>query len=149
VNLGLIPSSEESWPIACQVLKKTGGILHIHANIDSNILKTDRNDIELVECAKTCSNELSSTVITQGNIGTAGNGNTDKKLKFVKKSKDRIEWITWANRTASDIEGLLQGSRGGSWMCTILHIEHVKSYAPHVDHIVLDLQCIPVVIDTL
>lgn len=35
VNLGLIPSSEESWPTACRALRKeTGGFLHIHANVD-------------------------------------------------------------------------------------------------------------------
>lgn len=33
VNLGLIPSSEEGWPVAVQVLKLSGGILHIHGNI--------------------------------------------------------------------------------------------------------------------
>ncbi|XP_045416471.1 tRNA wybutosine-synthesizing protein 2 homolog [Lemur catta] len=36
VNLGLIPSSEEGWPIACQVLRQdAGGILHIHQNVES------------------------------------------------------------------------------------------------------------------
>ncbi|XP_045364381.1 tRNA wybutosine-synthesizing protein 2 homolog isoform X2 [Camelus bactrianus] len=36
VNLGLIPSSEEGWPIACQVLRRdAGGILHIHQNVES------------------------------------------------------------------------------------------------------------------
>ena len=34
VNLGLIPSSEEGWPIACAALKSsTGGWLHIHGNV--------------------------------------------------------------------------------------------------------------------
>ncbi|NXY92606.1 TYW2 protein, partial [Alcedo cyanopectus] len=36
VNLGLIPSSEEGWPVACRVLKKgTGGVLHIHHNVET------------------------------------------------------------------------------------------------------------------
>lgn len=35
VNLGLIPSSEESWETACNALKlETGGYLHIHGNVD-------------------------------------------------------------------------------------------------------------------
>ena len=35
VNLGLIPSSEESWPTACRALRRrTGGRLHIHGNVD-------------------------------------------------------------------------------------------------------------------
>ena len=28
-----------------------------------------------------------------------------------------------------------------SWNCAIAHIEHVKSYGPKVDHLVLDLKC--------
>lgn len=36
VNLGLIPSSEDGWPVACRLLKKTtGGVLHIHQNVTS------------------------------------------------------------------------------------------------------------------
>lgn len=36
VNLGLIPSSEEGWPIACAALKNsTGGWLHIHVNVST------------------------------------------------------------------------------------------------------------------
>lgn len=35
VNLGLIPSSEPSWPMACAALKqRSGGILHIHHVLD-------------------------------------------------------------------------------------------------------------------
>jgi tRNA G37 N-methylase Trm5 len=35
VNLGLIPSSEASWGVACAALKrKTGGVLHVHGNVD-------------------------------------------------------------------------------------------------------------------
>ena len=36
VNLGLIPSSEEGWPVACAALKRsTGGWLHIHGNVST------------------------------------------------------------------------------------------------------------------
>jgi len=34
VNLGLIPSSKDSWKTACEALKDSGGILHIHGNIE-------------------------------------------------------------------------------------------------------------------
>ena len=34
VNLGLIPCSEEGWPVACAALRhSTGGWLHIHGNV--------------------------------------------------------------------------------------------------------------------
>ncbi len=37
VNLGLIPSSEDGWPVACAALKpQTGGMLHIHGNVTSH-----------------------------------------------------------------------------------------------------------------
>ncbi|NXR99014.1 TYW2 protein, partial [Oxylabes madagascariensis] len=35
VNLGLIPSLEEGWPVACRILKDTGGVLHIHHNMET------------------------------------------------------------------------------------------------------------------
>ncbi|KAF0719407.1 Aste57867_1060 [Aphanomyces stellatus] len=33
VNLGLLPKSEHGWPVAVQVLKPTGGWLHVHENV--------------------------------------------------------------------------------------------------------------------
>ena len=34
VNLGLIPSSDISWKTAVKALKPTGGVLHIHTNVE-------------------------------------------------------------------------------------------------------------------
>lgn len=36
VLLGLIPSSEDGWPVAVRALKPTGGWLHVHANVHEN-----------------------------------------------------------------------------------------------------------------
>lgn len=33
VLLGLLPSSREGWPLAMQVLKREGGVLHVHENV--------------------------------------------------------------------------------------------------------------------
>jgi len=33
VNLGLIPSSSQGWPLACAALKPRGGWLHVHDNV--------------------------------------------------------------------------------------------------------------------
>lgn len=33
VLLGLLPSSREGWPLAMQILKKEGGMLHVHENV--------------------------------------------------------------------------------------------------------------------
>ena len=44
VNLGLIPSSEAGWPVACMALKPcTGGILHIHENVTSGGTRGENN----------------------------------------------------------------------------------------------------------
>jgi len=43
VNLGLIPSSEISWKTAVKALKPTGGVLHIHTNVEvkADLTKSD------------------------------------------------------------------------------------------------------------
>jgi len=97
VNLGLIPGSDISWKTACEALKDTGGILHIHGNVES---KKDENKHEKM------------------------NG--------------------WAESTAKVIKNLLlEVKRDQNWNTHILHIECVKSYAPRVYHLVLDLKCTP------
>ncbi|XP_015244217.1 PREDICTED: tRNA wybutosine-synthesizing protein 2 homolog [Cyprinodon variegatus] len=111
VNLGLIPSSEDGWPIACRLLKKTtGGILHIHQNVTSPIQRAAVRD------------------------GTP---------QVSPKKADREVWQGWADDTANRIASLLQDLCGAPWLINIQHIEHVKSYAPHLNHVVLDLDCRP------
>ena len=33
VHLGILPSSENTWPLAIDCLKQSGGIIHIHMNV--------------------------------------------------------------------------------------------------------------------
>lgn len=111
VNLGLIPSSEEAWPVACRLLKKkTGGILHIHHNVTSP----------------------SQTAAADEAV-----------LRVSGKKADKEAWQAWANHAANRIASLLRDLTSAAWLTNIQHIEHVKSYAPHVHHIVLDLECRP------
>lgn len=115
VNLGLIPSSEDGWPVACRLLKRTtGGILHIHQNVTSPLLNT----------------AASPTI-------------SDPALKLCGKKADREVWQAWADDTSKRITCLLRDITGALWNTSIQHIEHVKSYAPHVHHVVLDLICRP------
>lgn len=115
VNLGLIPSSEDGWPIACHLLKrKTGGVLHIHQNVTSPLPDTESFPV---------------------------NDNAAQSLS--RKTADRQVWQAWADDTANQITCLLKEVTGSQWITSIQHIEHVKSYAPHVHHIVLDLECRP------
>lgn len=119
MNLGLIPSSEDGWPVACRLLKRTtGGVLHIHQNVTS---------------------ALPNTAVIPA-IGDATQRVSGKKA-------DREAWQAWADDTANCIASLLKDVTGASWVTSIQHIEHVKSYAPHVHHIVLDLECRPTWVD--
>ncbi|NWW54720.1 TYW2 protein, partial [Pedionomus torquatus] len=134
VNLGLIPSSEEGWPVACRVLKKsTGGILHIHHNVETPPAPVPMQT--LVLRAETGSPE-----------GPSSDGEVQHPTDSGKKTlgaKIRPAWQRWAEATASQIRGLLVELHGQPWSTSILHIEVVKSYAPHVHHLVLDLECRP------
>uniref|UniRef100_UPI0037E943A9 tRNA wybutosine-synthesizing protein 2 homolog n=1 Tax=Semicossyphus pulcher TaxID=241346 RepID=UPI0037E943A9 len=115
VNLGLIPSSEDGWPVACRLLKRaTGGILHIHQNVTSPIQNT-----------------ATIPAIDDATQRTSG------------KRADREVWQAWADDTANCIISFLKDITGAAWTTNIQNIQHVKSYAPHVHHIVLDLECRP------
>ncbi|XP_027636044.1 tRNA wybutosine-synthesizing protein 2 homolog isoform X2 [Falco biarmicus] len=135
VNLGLIPSSEEGWPVACRVLKKgTGGILHIHHNVET--LPTTaplQTPVLLAEQASPEGKDCN---------GEAWHPMEDRE-KETQGARIRPEWQRWAEATAARIRGLLAELHGQPWHTSILHIEAVKSYAPHVHHLVLDLECRP------
>ncbi|XP_068553103.1 tRNA wybutosine-synthesizing protein 2 homolog [Anas acuta] len=143
VNLGLIPSSEEGWPVACRVLKKgTGGVLHIHHNVEalpaSSCLQpaVPRNE-------QRPPGDSSSGEWEDGQREMQSPKETEGSGKERLAARVRPEWQRWAEATAARIRGLLEELHGQPWRTSILHIEAVKSYAPHVHHIVLDLECRP------
>ncbi|NXM69507.1 TYW2 protein, partial [Serilophus lunatus] len=128
VNLGLIPSSEEGWPVACRVLKKdTGGVLHIHHNVETPPAPTP---------------VLPAEEGVQEAASSSGEAQHPMEGEAV-RARIRPEWQRWAEATATRIQGLLAELHGRPWGASIVHIEAVKSYAPHVHHLVLDLQCRP------
>ncbi|NXS55038.1 TYW2 protein, partial [Brachypteracias leptosomus] len=135
VNLGLIPSSEEGWPVACRVLKKsTGGVLHIHHNVETHPAAAPPQTPLL----------QAEQGFAEGS-GSGGDGQhpTEDSGKETPGARIRPEWQRWAEATAARIRGLLAELHGQPWHTSILHIEPVKSYAPHVHHLVLDLECRP------
>ncbi|XP_040526991.1 tRNA wybutosine-synthesizing protein 2 homolog isoform X1 [Gallus gallus] len=135
VNLGLIPSSEEGWPVACRVLKKsTGGVLHIHHNVESRPLPPALKDEQRLP-------EESSS--EQKDEEHHGSEEMESGVQEVLAARVRPEWWSWAEAAAVRIRGLLTELHSQPWQTHILHIEAVKSYAPHVHHIVLDLECRP------
>nr|XP_012804862.1 tRNA wybutosine-synthesizing protein 2 homolog [Jaculus jaculus] len=135
VNLGLIPSSEEGWPVACQVLQQdVGGILHIHQNVES----FSRKKLQASE---------SSNLEREHWCNDGENGTTRDGEGKVPSSATKLEWHRWAESAGARIASLLHQLHGKQWKTQILHIHAVKSYAPHVDHIVLDLECRPCPLD--
>nr|XP_044599689.1 tRNA wybutosine-synthesizing protein 2 homolog [Equus asinus] len=138
VNLGLIPSSEEGWPIACQVLRQdTGGILHIHQNVESfpgkNLQSPGSSEMEKEVWP------YPQHIITK----QWKNGASRDSRRKILSAATKPEWQRWAESAENRIASLLQQMHGKPWKTEILHIQLVKSYAPHVDHIVLDLECRP------
>lgn len=137
VNLGLIPSSEEGWPVACKVLRQdTGGILHIHQNVEcfpgTSPQGPESQELESEPC---CTPEQ----IVASPEGNGAAGAPGSKVP----SATKPEWQRWAQAADTRIASLLQQVHGRPWTTQILHIQLVKSYAPHVDHVVLDLECRP------
>ncbi|XP_075691726.1 tRNA wybutosine-synthesizing protein 2 homolog isoform X2 [Rhinoderma darwinii] len=112
VNLGLIPTSEAGYLVACRVLKKnTGGMLHIHHNVDCFINKHEVSN---------------KNILAEDSVNSP-----------------RMMWRKWAESTEIKIQTFLQEVHNTPWQTSIVRIEKVKSYAPHVDHVVLDLDCRP------
>lgn len=90
VSLGLLPSSTMGWPLAVNVLKSSGGMIHVHENVmESNI-----NEF-VIDCC-------------------------------------------------NQFKSLFANEHQKEYQVECLHLERVKSYAPRVYHIVLDLKCTPV-----
>lgn len=67
----------------------------------------------------------------------------DFGLKLGMKVRHNLVWLKWAKNVCSQIEQILFQQQNKQWICTVLHVEHVKSYAPHINHLVVDLQCRP------
>ena len=115
--LGLIPSSEEGWATACACLKPdNGGWLHVHGNVTSS--------------------PPHST--THSHIPTASLGDNTVESSTTRHSS----WYIWSNSVALRIMTILNDLyEGKQWSVIVRLIQHVKSYAPHVDHLVVDLEC--------
>ena len=149
VNLGLIPSAEASYKAAIDALKsKSGGILHIHGNVrrqkrKQRISDESFNDVGIPSLAKDFVN-LNSTTDT---LATANQQIIFVASISVSDVKYR-EWKHWAWDTAQHIGKILVEKNANlNWKLTLSHLEHVKAFAPFVDHLVLDLECKPISID--
>ena len=106
-----------SYKTACLALNPTtGGTLHIHGNV-----RTEK--------------EVETTVICDPNISDQTSGNPSWR-----------KWSLERAKTLSEIFheiGTENPSLKSEWKLELIHLEHVKSFAPHVDHLVLDVKCTP------
>ncbi|XP_035224530.1 tRNA wybutosine-synthesizing protein 2 homolog [Stegodyphus dumicola] len=108
INLGLIPSSERGWPTAARALKPSGGILHVHGNVTSNL------------------------------------GNTLQPIKSPKEGNFlKPEWVKWSESVCSTFQNIFLDIYETDWNVKVLNITRIKSYAPHIDHLVADIKCTP------
>lgn len=160
VNLGLIPSSEDSWPVACRLLKPTGGVLHVHSNINIITAAGERmqpgqaknhleNVSELHDCAqqhlqisKKCySSAYPLTDCSEENAAT--NVDSRDSDEHIVSYTPKVAFLKYGERACIKLKALLEHEQGGFWIAVVKHNEIVKSYAPHVFHIVLDVECRP------
>ncbi|XP_048779767.2 tRNA wybutosine-synthesizing protein 2 homolog isoform X4 [Ostrea edulis] len=154
VNLGLIPSSEPGWEMACAALKKcSGGILHIHSNVESKEIKVEYNENYDEACSE-CRNlndcdsskQRGEKPCDDGRHPCSRNGARDEEYsRESERAATKKRWREWSAEVSTNIRLILERIHTSQqWKTNSLHIEHVKSYAPHVDHLVLDLDCRPV-----
>ena len=165
VNLGLIPSSEPGWPVACAALRSdSGGWLHVHGNVTSGFGGTEEVDAAIlpsktslqtnnfkhsVKSSQLClhdqahvSKPTSSLMSSKCDKRSSFSSNMEKIPSSNKKMKP--EWLDWASYVAESLLWHLTKSHDNkTWNVHVQHIEHVKSYAPHIDHLVLDVECRP------
>lgn len=120
VNLGLIPSSEESWEAGCRALDpSTGGILHIHGNVESSGRWSDH-----------CADQQK---VHEQTVPTLHRD--QRKLKPA--------WSRYGQYVSRRIADVFREIDSALWSTHVQYIGCVKSYAPHVDHLVIDVQCQP------
>ncbi len=62
-----------------------------------------------------------------------------------KATDNKEKWQQWCDETAREIQSIFDDecSSRSSWSLEQLHLECVKSFAPRVHHLVLDLKCVP------
>jgi tRNA wybutosine-synthesizing protein 2 len=147
LNLGLIPSSEGSYETAVRALRdKLGGILHIHGNVRREKGRTKNCDT--IESNAKFLNEDENQRTPQFSTDSTMGPKSDKIILHANSSVSDSkydEWKEWSYQTAQKIGCLLNKKDGHcTWVLTMIHLEHVKAFAPFVDHMVLDIQCKPI-----
>lgn len=169
MNLGLIPSSDAGWLTGCAALRAdAGGILHVHATVTSSQSQSGMTmsssqsqsgvamssfvpdsraaNVDSVVASDNCSG--SSTALSDKSVSD----NIDyidtaaakmRMTKFAKTCATKAAWRDWADSVCQRLQRHLNDMLRCDWSVSVLHIEHVKSYAPNIDHVVADVECRP------
>lgn len=78
-----------------------------------------------------------------GNVSSYSQSNSSNECK----NSCHPEWIAWSQEVSSSIKSILLSLYNAEWNVNIVEIIRIKSYAPHIDHLVLDVKCQPVYIE--
>lgn len=161
VNMGLLPSCRNAWKTACLALKPSGGVLHIHENVTSGL----ESSLTSIECflkllnqphkttvCKTCSSFVMKSldfldINSMNSFSIKSCSNTFHKVQNNTVNWKKIEWKFWSLHVCHSIAELLQDiyNENCSWNITVQHVYSVKSYGPHINHMVIDVLCTPLV----
>lgn len=126
----------------------------LHANVDSS-----ESDSAIEDCchdgdeknsggspSASIRRKISAIVLSRIEEEAA---NTEHILKIRKSFSDEFwpsldpAWRTFATKTGKEILKFLNNMHDDAWACKILRVGKIKSYAPRIDHLVLDLECRP------
>lgn len=66
-----------------------------------------------------------------------------RMAKYAKTCVTKQAWLDWADTVCETLRCHLSSLQLCDWLVCLMHIEHVKSYAPHIDHVVADIECRP------
>ena len=138
--------------MACAVLRSDrGGWLHVHGNVTSGLTDSEKkvNDrtvsaLSLLRTSHASSEEENPSTAHKVSDGCDHFLLEKNEMPSCNK-KVKAEWLDWAKYvTRTLLKHLKKSHDNQNWNVKIRHIEHVKSYAPHIDHVVLDVECRPV-----
>ncbi|XP_054277861.1 tRNA wybutosine-synthesizing protein 2 homolog isoform X1 [Macrosteles quadrilineatus] len=154
INLGLIPSCEQYWPTAAEVLKPSGGNLHVHGNVSSfssghNALSECEVCIRLLQSLSVGLDTTEPSVLRGlGGFEVDSVLKRDVQIKWTSRASDesnmnwkKIEWFIWSIHTCHSFCSLLTKVTNSHWVVKPTSLHRVKAYAPHIDHLVLDINC--------
>ena len=93
-----------------------------------------------------CLKPSGGIIVVHGNVNSLQV--EQRLLNLVTLVKDRYSakevWGMWSRMVQTTFQDLLSRSdQLISWEVTVARLEHVKSYAPHIDHLVAELACRP------